>query len=74
MSKLLQLLSGNVIKQVGNVLDNLTTSKEEKLDAERAIKEILEKADSEAQQQVIKKHKANDYCVFNSYLYSMCFF
>ena len=55
MSKLLQLLSGNVIKQVGNVLDNLTTSKEEKLDAERAIKEILEKADSEAQQQVTKR-------------------
>ena len=30
MSKLLQLLSGGIVKQVGEVLDNLTTSKEEK--------------------------------------------
>ena len=41
MSKLLQLLSGGVVKQVGEVLDNLTTSKEEKLNAQKAIKEIL---------------------------------
>ena len=55
MSKLLQLLSGGVVKQVGEVLDNLTTSKEEKLNAQKAIKEILLKADSEAQQQVTKR-------------------
>jgi len=55
MSKLLQLLSGSIVKQVGEVLDNLTTSKEEKLNAQKAIKEILLKADSEAQQQVTKR-------------------
>ena len=55
MSKLLQLLSGGVVKQVGEVLDNLTTSKEEKLNAQKAIKEILLKADGEAQQQVTKR-------------------
>jgi len=55
MSKLLQLLSGGIVKQVGEVLDNLTTSKEEKLNAQKAIKEILLKADSEAQQQVTKR-------------------
>ena len=35
MSKLLNLLGGGVVKQVGDVLDNLTTSKEEKLEAQR---------------------------------------
>ena len=59
MSKLLQLLSGGVVKQVGEVLDNLTTSKEEKLNAQKAIKEILLKADSEAQQQVTRRWESD---------------
>ena len=38
------LLSGGaaeLVKNVGGVLDNLTTSKEEKLEAERKIKELI---------------------------------
>ena len=52
MKKIWEWLSGSVIKEVGEVLDNLTTTKEEKLEAQRLITEILEKADKEAQEQV----------------------
>ena len=55
MSKLLNLLGGGVVKQVGDVLDNLTTSKEEKLEAQRKIKEVLMQAESQAQEQVTRR-------------------
>ena len=44
MSILTKLFSGgaaDLVKGVGGVLDNLTTSKEEKLEAERKIKELI---------------------------------
>ena len=59
MKKIWQWLTGNVIKEVGTVLDNLTTTKEEKLEAQRLITEILEKADKEAQEQVTERWKAD---------------
>jgi hypothetical protein len=59
MKKLFQWLTGGVIKEVGNVIDKLTTTKEEKLEAQRLIQEILEKADSEAQEQVTERWKAD---------------
>ena len=59
MKKLFQWLTGGVIKEVGNVIDKLTTTKEEKLEAQRLIQEILEKADSEAQAQVTDRWKAD---------------
>jgi hypothetical protein len=59
MKKIFQWLTGGVIKEVGNVIDKLTTTKEEKLEAQRLIQEILEKADSEAQQQVTDRWKAD---------------
>jgi|TARA_B100001093_G_scaffold496249_2_gene541657 hypothetical protein len=59
MKKIWQWLTGNVIKEVGAVLDNLTTTKEEKLEAQRLITEILEKADKEAQEQVTERWKAD---------------
>ena len=52
MKKIWEWLTGNVIKEVGQVIDDLTTTKEEKLEAQRLITEILEKADKEAQEQV----------------------
>jgi hypothetical protein len=55
MKKILQWLTGSVVKEVGQVLDNLTTTKEEKLEAQRLITEILEKADKEAQEQVTER-------------------
>ena len=59
MSKLLDILGGGVIKQVGDVLDNLTTSKEEKLAAEQKIKEVLMQAEANAQQEVTKRWEAD---------------
>ena len=59
MKKLFQWLTGGVIKEVGNVIDKITTTKEEKLEAQRLIQEILEKADSEAQIQVTDRWKAD---------------
>jgi len=59
MKKIWQWLTGNVIKEVGQVLDNLTTTKEEKLEAQRLITEILEKADKEAQEQVTARWESD---------------
>ena len=59
MSKLLSLLSGGVIEKVGNVIDNLSTSKEEALVAKKAIKEVMMKAESDAQEQVTRRWEAD---------------
>ena len=59
MKKIWEWLTGNVIKEVGEVIDNLTTTKEEKLEAQRLITQILEKADKEAQEQVTERWKAD---------------
>ena len=59
MNKIFQWLTGGIIKEVGNVIDKLTTTKEEKLEAQRLIQEILEKADSDAQAQVTDRWKAD---------------
>jgi len=59
MSKLLSFLGGNVIEKVGNVIDNLSTSKEEAMAAKKAIKEVMMKAESDAQSQVTKRWEAD---------------
>ncbi len=59
MNKLLDILGGGVVKQVGDVLDNLTTSKEEKLAAQQKIKEVLMQAESNAQEQVSRRWEAD---------------
>ena len=59
MSKVLGILGGGVIKQVGEILDNLTTSKEEKLAAQQKIKEVLIQAEAQAQEQVSKRWEAD---------------
>ena len=59
MSKLLSFLSGGVIEKVGNVIDNLSTSKEEAMVAKKAIKEVMMKAESDAQSQVTKCWEAD---------------
>ena len=59
MSKLLKFLGGNVIEKVGNVIDNLSTSKEEAMVAKKAIKEVMMKAESDAQSQVTKRWEAD---------------
>ena len=59
MKKIWEWLTGNVIKEVGDVIDKLTTTKEEKLEAQRLITEILEKADKEAQEQVTARWQSD---------------
>ncbi len=57
MKKLLQLISGTLVKDIGKVIDNLTTTDEERLEAKRGIQELLEKADKDAQEQVTERWK-----------------
>jgi hypothetical protein len=47
------------IKNIGNVIDKLTTTEEEKLLIKKQIQEILEKADSDAQAQVTERWKSD---------------
>ena len=53
------LSGGDVVKDIGNVLDNLHTSGEEKAAAEIKIKEILTRAEQAAQQQVSARWEAD---------------
>lgn len=55
MKKLLSLLTGGLIKDVGNVIDKLTTTDEERLAAKQKIQELLEKADQDAQTQITER-------------------
>tara|TARA_R110000868_G_scaffold326756_1_gene587760 strand:- start:7321 stop:7719 length:399 start_codon:yes stop_codon:yes gene_type:complete len=59
VNKIFAWLTGNVIKSVGDVIDKLTTTEEEKLIIKKQIQEILEKADSDAQAQVTDRWKAD---------------
>ena len=53
------LSGGDIVKDIGNVLDNLHTSDEEKAEAERKIKSILVQAEQAAQQQVSARWEAD---------------
>jgi len=57
MKKLLQLITGGLIKDIGGVIDKLTTTDEERLQAKQRIQELLEEADKDAQQQVTERWK-----------------
>jgi len=62
MSILTNLLSGGaskLIDSVGGVLDNLTTSKEEKLDAERKIKELMANYEVEMEKNISSRWEAD---------------
>ena len=47
--------SGDVIKEVGGVLDNLTTSKQEKLQAKKEIKQVVLDYEKSMQEQVTSR-------------------
>ena len=59
MKKIFQWLTGGVIKNIGDVVDKLTTTEEEKLIIKKQIQEILEKADNDAQTQVTERWKVD---------------
>ena len=57
MKKLIQLITGGLIKDIGSVIDELTTTDEERLAAKQKIEELLEQADKDAQNQVTERWK-----------------
>jgi hypothetical protein len=57
MKKLLQFITGGLVKDIGEVIDKVTTTDEERLEAKRKIQELLEKADNDAQTQVTERWK-----------------
>ena len=59
MKKILSLLTGGLINDVGNVIDKLTTTDEERLAAKQKIQELLEKADPDAQTQITERWKVD---------------
>ena len=57
-----QLLSGgaaDLVKNVGGVIDNLHTSKEEKLEAERKIKELIANYEVEMEKNITSRWEAD---------------
>ncbi len=59
MKKILSLLTGGLINDVGNVIDKLTTTDEERLTAKQKIQELLETADQDAQTQITERWKVD---------------
>ena len=62
MSILTNLFSGgaaDLVKGVGGVIDNLHTSKEEKLEAERKIKEIIANYEVEMEKNITSRWEAD---------------
>ena len=62
MSILTKMFSGgaaDLVKNVGGVLDNLTTSKEEKLEAERKIKELVANYEIEMEKNITARWEAD---------------
>ena len=50
---------GDLVESVGGVLDNLTTSKEEKLEAKRKLKELILKHEAEMDKQITERWNAD---------------
>ena len=59
MKKIIQWLTSGVIKEVGDVIDKLTTTEEERLEVKKQIQQILEDADNKAQEEVSKRWEAD---------------
>jgi hypothetical protein len=57
LGKIFSTGAGELVKNVGGVIDNLTTSKEEKMEAERKIKDLVMGYEAEMQKQVTERWK-----------------
>ena len=57
IKKLISAGAGELVKSVGGVLDNLTTSKEEKLEARRKIQDMVMGYEAEIHKQVTERWK-----------------
>jgi len=59
LGKLFSGGAADLVKSVGGVLDNLTTSKEEKLEAERKIKELMANYEIEMEKNISSRWEAD---------------
>jgi Ca2+-dependent lipid-binding protein len=59
LNKIFSAGATELVKNVGGVIDNLHTSKEEKLEAERKIKDMIMGYEAEMQKQVTERWKVD---------------
>ena len=59
LGKIFSAGASELVKNVGGVLDNLTTTKEEKLEAEAKIKDLVMGYEAEMQKQVTERWKVD---------------
>ena len=59
MKKIFQWLTGGVIKEVGDVIDKLTTTDEEKLLIKKQVQEIMNKANADAENQITRRWESD---------------
>ena len=59
LSKVLSGGTADLIKNVGGVLDSLTTSKDEKLEAERKVKELVANYEIEMEKNITSRWEAD---------------
>jgi|TARA_R100001480_G_scaffold122256_3_gene120765 hypothetical protein len=59
LNKIFSAGAGDLVKNVGGVLDNLTTTKEEKLEAERKIKELIANYEVEMEKNITSRWEAD---------------
>ena len=59
MKKILQFITGCLIKDIGQVIDDLVTTDEERLAAKQKVEELLEQADKDAQDQVTARWESD---------------
>jgi len=57
LNKILSAGAGELIKNVGGVIDNLHTSAEEKLEAEQKIKQLISNYEVEMEKQITERWK-----------------
>ena len=57
LSKIFSSGAGELVKSVGGVIDNLTTSKEEKLEAERKIQDLIVNHEVEMEKNITERWK-----------------
>ena len=59
MKKILQFITGGLIKDIGQIIDDLVTTDEERLAAKLKVEELLEQADKDAQDQVTARWESD---------------
>ena len=59
LNKIFSSAGGDLVESVGGVLDNLTTTKEEKLEAKRKLKEHIMNHEAEMEKQITSRWTAD---------------